>query len=164
MASFFMPKSSHSTAATAHLNSSSSNKKDSPTRHRRLASDVWLDTLGDDNSLNNKEEEEANSTNYDTKSTSFSSSSNESDDDSDDEYDSDDDDTNMSNNNNGSVTGSMNDALSVTSCSTSYSDMLRSELSYYDDGDLHTLNSLVNKLHAAELKRKVRNLCVVYIY
>ena len=167
MASFFMPKSSHSTAATAHLNSSS-NKKDSPTRHRRLASDVWLDTLGDDNSLNNKEEEEreANSTNYDTKSTSFSSSSNESDDDSDDEYDSDDDDTNMSNNNNGSVTGSMNDALSVTSCSTSYSDMLlhSSELSYYDDGDLHTLNSLVNKLHAAELKRKVRNLCVVYIY
>ena len=165
MASFFMPKSSHSTAATAHLNSSS-NKKDSPTRHRRLASDVWLDTLGDDNSLNNKEEErEANSTNYDTKSTSFSSSSNESDDDSDDEYDSDDD-TNMSNNNNGSVTGSMNDALSVTSCSTSYSDMLlhSSELSYYDDGDLHTLNSLVNKLHAAELKRKVRNLCVVYIY
>ena len=159
-----MPKSSHSTAATAHLNSSS-NKKDSPTRHRRLASDVWLDTLGDDNSLNNKEEEEANSTNYDTKSTSFSSSSNESDDDSDDEYDSDDD-TNMSNNNNGSVTGSMNDALSVTSGSTSYSDMLlhSSELSYYDDGDLHTLNSLVNKLHAAELKRKVRNLCVVYIY
>ena len=168
MASFFMPKSSHSTAATAHLNSSSSskpNKKDSPSRrHRRLASDVWLDTLGDDNSLNNKEEEEreANSTNYDTKSTSFSSSSNESDDDSDDEYDSDDDDTNMSNNNNGSVTGSMNDALSVTSCSTSYSDMLHSELSYYDDGDLHTLNSLVNKLHAAELKREVSCLCCVY--
>ena len=171
MASFFMPKSSHSTAATAHLNSSSSNKKDSPTRHRRLASDVWLDTLGDDNSLNNKEEEEreANSTNYDTKSTSFSSSSNESDDDSDDEYDDDsddDDDTNMSNNNNGSVTGSMNDALSVTSGSTSYSDMLlhSSELSYYDDGDLHTLNSLVNKLHAAELKREVRSLlCCVYL-
>ena len=169
MASFFMPKSSHSTAATAHLNSSSSskpNKKDSPSRrHRRLASDVWLDTLGDDNSLNNKEEEEANSTNYDTKSTSFSSSSNESDDDSDDEYDSDDDDTNMSNNNNGSVTGSMNDALSVTSGSTSYSDMLlhSSELSYYDDGDLHTLNSLVNKLHAAELKREVSCLCVVCI-
>ena len=169
MASFFMPKSSHSTAATAHLNSSSSkpNKKDSPTRHhRRLASDVWLDTLGDDNSLNdNNDNEEANSsTNYDTKSTSFSSSSNESDDDSDDEYDDSDDDTNMSNNNNGSVTGSMNDALSVTSGSTSYSDMLlhSAEFSYYDDGDLHTLNSLVNKLHAAELKREVSCLCCVY--
>lgn len=157
MASFFMPKKSHSTAATAHLlNSSSNNTKDSPNRHRRLAStNVWLDTLGDDNNNDNCEEEEEANTNHDTKSTSsFSSSS--SDDDSDDEYDSDNE--GSINNNDGSL---MNDALSVRSSTSegstlSYSDMiLHSELSQYDDGDLHTLNSLVNKLHAAELKREV---------
>lgn len=131
MPSFFTtssPSKKYSSAAVAQL-SEPGNLPENRYCHRRLASEGWLD---DDeiNSLNDNDDTNATTTSY----SEYSSSS-----DSDDDDDDDDD----SNNN--------NDALSAISDS----DMI--SLGEYDDGDLRTLNSLVNKLHAADIKRKRDN-------
>eukprot|EP00581_Thalassiosira_minuscula_P008899 CAMPEP_0183707060 /NCGR_PEP_ID=MMETSP0737-20130205/3735_1 /TAXON_ID=385413 /ORGANISM="Thalassiosira miniscula, Strain CCMP1093" /LENGTH=907 /DNA_ID=CAMNT_0025934635 /DNA_START=147 /DNA_END=2870 /DNA_ORIENTATION=- len=105
-----------------------------------------------------------------TKSTSFSSST----DDSDDEDDSDDDDDDYSDNDDNlsdcSSTGNPawspppgdqqadNDAQSITSLTSATSNSsLTDMIGEYNDGDLQTLNQLVNKLHAADMARQKKN-------
>eukprot|EP00571_Detonula_confervacea_P015135 CAMPEP_0172308002 /NCGR_PEP_ID=MMETSP1058-20130122/8732_1 /TAXON_ID=83371 /ORGANISM="Detonula confervacea, Strain CCMP 353" /LENGTH=921 /DNA_ID=CAMNT_0013020331 /DNA_START=165 /DNA_END=2930 /DNA_ORIENTATION=- len=152
---FFLPK--HSSAAKSRLTEDNplSKPPHSPGRHRRLESEVnWIDQLHIDtadchleNTNDNDDDEPAA-----TKSTSFSSSTDDDDDSDDDSDDSDDDEVSL----NGSL-----DEHSVTSAtttsSTSLSEMIGGDYANYEEGDLQRLNSLVHKLHAAELKRESKS-------
>ena len=135
-------KQKHSSAATAHLQSldeGASSYQHTKDQVRRLASeqevfDDDVDNMNDDKSSNP------------TKSITFSDTTSEDsdDDDSDAEYD-----------------VRLNDEDALSACTStgggdgnSISDLICDINNEYDDGDLQTLNALVNKLHAVELKRE----------
>jgi len=146
-------KQKHSSAATAHLQSldegSASSYQHTKDQVRRLASEQEVfDDIDDMNDAKS-----SNPTKSITFSDTTSEDSDDDDDDSDAEYD-----------------VRLTDALSITSnddedalsaCTStgggdgnSISDLICDINNEYDDGDLQTLNALVNKLHAVELKRE----------
>jgi len=147
-------KQKHSSAATAHLQSldeGSASYQHTKDQVRRLASEQEVFDDGVDNMNDDKS---SNPTKSITFSDTTSEDSDDDDDDSDAEYD-------VRLTDALSITSNDNDEDALSACTStgggdgnSISDLICDINNEYDDGDLQTLNALVNKLHAVELKRE----------